>query len=141
MMRPISIFAMTAMSLSVGFTAVVAVHITSATRTNAQNLSKDVKPYDDRILRMSEILGAVHYLRALCGANDDQLWRKQMQELTRAEGSSALRRARLTRSFNQGYRSYQRTYNVCTPSAKTTINRFLIEGVQIGEQLFKSYPK
>lgn len=108
---------------------------------NAQRLKKDDKPYDQRLMRLSEILGAVHYLRELCQSGDDQLWRQKMQDLMKAEGSSALRRARLTRSFNRGYRSYQRTYNVCTPSAKTTIDRFLIEGVQIGEELFRAYPK
>lgn len=107
----------------------------------AQQLSKEVKPYDKRLARLAEILGAVHYLRELCQSGDNQLWRDHMQKLIRAEGTSALRRARLTRSFNQGYRSYQRTYNVCTPSAKTTIERFLTEGVRIGEDLFKAFPK
>lgn len=100
----------------------------------------DNKPYDDRLLRLSEILGAVHYLRELCGGNDGQLWRERMTELMDAEGSSALRRARLTRSFNQGYRSYSRTYVACTPSAQTAINKFLAEGVQIAEALMKAIP-
>ena len=34
----------------------------------AQGFSSDSKPYDDKLLRLSEILGAVHYLRELCGA-------------------------------------------------------------------------
>jgi uncharacterized protein (TIGR02301 family) len=100
----------------------------------------DSKPYDDRLLRLSEILGAVHYLRELCGGNDGQLWRERMKELMEAEGSSALRKAKLTRSFNQGYRSYSRTYATCTPSAQTAIARFLAEGVQISEGLTKSFP-
>jgi uncharacterized protein (TIGR02301 family) len=58
-----------------------------------------------------------------------------------AEGSSASRRARLTRSFNQGYRSYSRTYVTCTPSAQTAITRFLSEGVQIADGLMKSIPQ
>lgn len=70
----------------------------------------DTKPYDDKLMRLSEILGAVHYLRELCGANEGQLWRERMQELVTAEGSSALRRVRLTTSFNQGYQSFSRTY-------------------------------
>ncbi len=107
----------------------------------AQNLTKDTKPYDKNLMRLSEILGAIHYLRELCQAGDKQLWREQMQSLMKAEGSSAIRRARLTRSFNQGYRSYQRTYNVCTPSARTTIERFFKEGVRIGDEIFKKYPK
>lgn len=100
----------------------------------------DNKPYDDRLFRLSEILGAVHYLRELCSANDGQLWRERMKELMDAEGSSALRRARLTRSFNQGYRSYSRTYTTCTPSAQTAIERFLTEGSQISDALVKNVP-
>lgn len=97
----------------------------------------ETKPYDDRLLRLSEILGAVHYLRELCGANDGQLWRERMQELMNAEGTSALRRARLTRSFNQGYRSYSRTYSACSPSAQTAINRFVGEAAQLADLLLK----
>jgi uncharacterized protein (TIGR02301 family) len=63
-----------------------------------------------------------------------------MTELLDTEGTSALRRARLTRSFNQGYRSYSRTYVTCTPSAQTAISRFLAEGLQISEGLVKSVP-
>src|SRR5262245_7296855 len=102
--------------------------------------SPENRPYDDKLLRLSEILGAVHYLRELCGANDGQLWRDRMKELMDAEGSSALRRAKLTRSFNNGYRSYSRTYNNCTPSAQTAINRFLAEGAEIADGLMKSVP-
>lgn len=106
----------------------------------AQAASPDTKPYDERLLRLSEILGAVHYLRELCGADEGQVWRQRMGELLQAEGSSALRRARLTRSFNKGYRSYSRTYNTCSPSAQTAINRFLTEGAQIADGLVRSVP-
>src|SRR5262245_17096846 len=100
----------------------------------------DTRPYDERLLRLSEILGAVHYLRELCGSNDGQAWRDRKPELMDAEGSSALRRAKLTRSFNNGYRSYGRTYNACTPSAQTAITRFLTEGSEIADGLMKAFP-
>jgi uncharacterized protein (TIGR02301 family) len=100
----------------------------------------DTKPYDDKLMRLAEILGAVHYLRELCSADEGLLWRDRMRELLDAEGSSALRRAKLTRSFNQGYRSYSRTYVTCTPSAQTAVSRFLTEGIQIAEGLVKSVP-
>jgi uncharacterized protein (TIGR02301 family) len=106
----------------------------------AQAQSSDTKPYDDKLMRLCEILGAVHYLRELCGANDGQKWRDQMRELMDTEGSSALRRARLTRGFNNGYRSYSRTYNVCSQSAQTAITRFLTEGADIAESLAKTAP-
>jgi uncharacterized protein (TIGR02301 family) len=103
-------------------------------------IAPDSKPYDDRLLRLSELLGAVHYLRELCGATDGQMWRDRMKELMDAEASTALRRAKLTRSFNNGYRSYSRTYNNCTPSAQTAIARFLAEGAEIADALMKSVP-
>ncbi len=98
------------------------------------------KPYDDRLMRLAEILGAVHYLRELCGANEGQTWRDRMREILDAEGSNAFRRARLTRSFNQGYQSYSKTHKLCTTTARTAINRFMNEGVQIAEVLVKSVP-
>ena len=106
----------------------------------AHAVSRDSKPYDDRLFRLSEILGAVHYLRELCGADEGQVWRDRMADLIKAEGYSALRRARLTRSFNKGYRSYSRTYNTCSPSAQSAVNRFLKEGAQLADGLVKSVP-
>ncbi len=102
--------------------------------------ASDGKPYDDKLLRLSEILGAVHYLRELCGANEGQYWRDRMHDLMDAEGSSALRRAKLTRAFNQGYRSYSRTYNTCSPSAQTAITRFLSEGSDLSNGMLKAFP-
>lgn len=98
------------------------------------------KPYDDKLLRLSEILGAVHYLRELCGANEGQYWRDRMRDLTMSEGYSALRKAKLARAFNQGYRSYSRTYTTCSPSAQTAITRFLHEGSELSDDLVKSFP-
>lgn len=113
--------------------------IAFAAAADAQAAS-DSKPYDEKLMRLSEVLGAVHYLRELCGANEGQYWRDRMRELMDAEGSTALRRARLTRAFNQGYRSYSRTYVTCSPSAQTAITRFLGEGSELSEGLLKSFP-
>lgn len=93
------------------------------------------RPYDAGLLRLSEILGAVHYLRALCGINDELIWRDKMQDLIKAEGVTSKRKAKLTKSFNKGYKSFQRTYRRCTPSAKTAINLFLDEGIELSEKL------
>jgi uncharacterized protein (TIGR02301 family) len=93
--------------------------------------AEETKPYDGQLVRLAELLGAVHYLRELCGANDGQLWREKMEALVEAEGTTAIRRARLVQSFNKGYRSYQRTYQTCTKSAETAVARFLAEGAEI----------
>ncbi len=124
---------------------VLAVILSSGTalsgfETRAFAEEQAVKPYDTKLLRLTEIIGAVHYLRELCGSGDGQLWRDQMRGILKAEGGTALRRARLSRSFNKGYQSYSRTYKVCTASAKTAIERFLDEGTEIAEDLVKNNP-
>jgi uncharacterized protein (TIGR02301 family) len=95
----------------------------------------DARPYDAQIYRLSEILGAVHYLRALCGADEDQVWRKEMHKLVSAEGTNALRRARLVASFNKGYRGYARTYRTCTKPALLAIKNFMEQGGSIAHAL------
>lgn len=97
----------------------------------------DERPYDEQLLRLSEILGAIHYLRELCGADEGQLWRNQMKEILRSEGSTAIRRAMLARSFNKGYRGYRRTYRSCNESARKAIERFMEEGESLASVLIE----
>ncbi len=95
----------------------------------------DDRPYDNKLMRLAEILGAVHYLRELCGAEEGQLWRDQMKEILKNEGTTAVRRAKLANSFNDGYRGYRRTYRTCTPSATLATTRFSTEGATIAASL------
>ncbi len=95
----------------------------------------DDRPYDDKLMRLAEILGAVHYLRELCGADEGQLWREQMREILKNEGTTAVRRAKLVNKFNDGYRGYRRTYRSCTQSATLASRRFSTEGAQIASAL------
>ncbi len=105
----------------------------------AASADPDARPYDAQIYRLSEILGAVHYLRELCGGGEGQAWRNQMRELVNAEGTSALRRARLVDSFNKGYRGYGRTYRTCTRPAVLAINRFMEQGATIANALVEDH--
>ena len=51
-------------------------------------------PYDADLRRLAEILGALHYLRPLCGApGEEQKWRAEMQALIDAETPSGSRRS------------------------------------------------
>src|SRR5262249_39691004 len=40
-----------------------------------------VAPFDASLQRLAEILGALHYLRSICGANEGQKWRNEMQAI------------------------------------------------------------
>ena len=107
---------------------------------SAASAAEEKRPYDDKLLRIAEILGSIHYLRELCGANDGPVWRNEMQALVESEGSTVLRKARLVASFNKGYRSFLRTYQACTASAETAILRFLAEGAEITTKLVEKKP-
>jgi uncharacterized protein (TIGR02301 family) len=96
-------------------------------------------PFDGDLQRLSEILGALHYLRAVCGANEGQKWRNEMQALIDAEAPSGERRDRLVASFNRGYRGFQQTYRTCTPAADFAIRRYLEEGSRIAREITARY--
>lgn len=92
-------------------------------------------PYEKDMRRIGSILGALHYLRPLCGANDGSIWRDKMSQLIDAEGGPPDRRERLAGSFNEGYNSYQLTYRTCTPSADLAVRRYLAEGAKLSREI------
>jgi uncharacterized protein (TIGR02301 family) len=96
-------------------------------------------PFDGDLQRLSEIIGALHYLRGLCGAKEGQKWRNEMQALIEAETSAGERRGRIVASFNRGYRSFQQTYRTCTPAADFAIRRYLEEGSKISREITARY--
>ncbi len=98
-------------------------------------------PFDGNLQRLAEIVGALHYLRALCGANEGQKWRNEVQALIDAEAPSGDRRTRMVASFNRGYRSFQQTYRTCTPAADLVIRRYLEEGSKIARIAELTYLK
>jgi len=110
----------------------------AARQRNSFADNQEHRPYDPKLMRLAEILGATHYLRELCKAEEGQRWREQMAALIDAEGTSAKRRSRLVRRFNRGYRGYQRTYHSCTKPATLAINRFLKEGISLSQDIIRS---
>jgi len=96
-------------------------------------------PFDNDLQRLSEILGALHYLRAICGSNEGQKWRNEMQALVDAEAPTGDRRDRMIASFNRGYRGFQQTYRSCTPAADFAIRRYLDEGSKIACEITARY--
>jgi uncharacterized protein (TIGR02301 family) len=98
-----------------------------------------VAPFDGSLQRLAEILGALHYLRSICGANEGMKWRNEMQAVMDAEAPSGDRRARMIASFNRGYRGYQQTYRSCTPAADLVIRRYLEEGSKIAREMTARY--
>lgn len=96
-------------------------------------------PFDGDLQRLAEILGALHYLRTLCGSDEGAKWRAEMQALIDAETPSGARRGRMIAGFNRGYSGFQQTYRSCTPAADLAIRRYLAEGATIARDLTARY--
>lgn len=96
-------------------------------------------PYEGELSRIAEILGALHYLRPLCGAADKVRWRDEMQALITAEQPPPPRRDRMIASFNRSYNAYEQTYRTCTPSADLAIKRFVEEGARLSREIATKY--
>jgi uncharacterized protein (TIGR02301 family) len=96
-------------------------------------------PYEADMLRLSEIMGALHFLTQLCQGEGTSTWRDQMAALIEAEKPQEARRVRMTDSFNRGYQAYRSVYRSCTPSAAITIDRFRDEGFRIAASIGDRY--
>ncbi len=95
--------------------------------------------FEAELQRLSEILGALHYLRALCGAKDGQKWRNEMRALIDAEAPAHERKTKLLVAFNRGYSGFQQSYRTCTEAADLAIRRYLDEGTRISREITARY--
>jgi uncharacterized protein (TIGR02301 family) len=95
--------------------------------------------YEADLIQLSEILGALHYLRPLCGGAEQGQWRVEMQALIDAAELTADKRGQLVTSFNRGYLTYEQTHRTCTPAARTAIRRFLDEGARLSRDIALRY--
>lgn len=86
-------------------------------------------PFEANLVRLSEVLGSLHYLRNLCGEASDE-WLAHMERLLEAEDPDAARRAKFVASFNAGYQAFG-AYARCTPSAIEAISRYMKEGEKL----------
>jgi len=96
-------------------------------------------PYEPDLLRLSQIIGSLAYLRNLCGAHDGEVWRAKMAKLLDAEGQSQTVRERLAGAYNEGFRDYELIYRRCTPNARIVISRYLAEGSKLTRKVTSHY--
>jgi uncharacterized protein (TIGR02301 family) len=96
-------------------------------------------PYERDLQRLAEILGSLHFLRGICGANEGQKWRNEAQTLIDIEAPAGARHDQMIASFNRGYRAFQQSYRTCTPAADFAIRRYLAEGAKIAREITARY--
>ncbi len=107
----------------------------AAAKPSPQNLEAAAPPYEGELLRLSEVLGSLSFLRDLCGAGDGDDWRGKMAALLDAEAPNGPRRAAFVASFNRGFRGFEFTYRACTPNAKAAAARYLDEAASISRDV------
>ncbi|WP_372426660.1 TIGR02301 family protein [Salinarimonas chemoclinalis] len=93
--------------------------------------------YEPELMRLSEVMGALAFLRDLCGAADAPEWPTRMQSLIDAEGEA--RAERLAGAYNRGYRAFALTYRVCTPAAERAISGYLVEGERLSRAVARRF--
>ena len=91
--------------------------------------------YEKQMLRLTEVLGSLHYLRELCQAGDGLTWREEMETLLEKEKPDEAARARMIARFNRGFRSFREIYRECTPSAAEAANRYLRQGIRLSAEI------
>ena len=96
-------------------------------------------PYEKELLRLSEIIGSLAFLRSLCATPDAAEWPQRMTALLDAEGTTPGRRERLAGAYNKGYQAFAMTYRVCTPSAAEATTRYVREGDTLSRSLSGRY--
>ena len=96
-------------------------------------------PYQAQLLRLAEMMGALAYLRDLCGAGEGEKFRDRMAALLDAEGTTESRRNLLAGAYNQGFRAYETSYRTCTPAADAIVSRYLSETARIASEMAARY--
>jgi uncharacterized protein (TIGR02301 family) len=105
----------------------------------AEQPAEPPPPYEPQLLRMAEVIGALSYLRDLCGAGDGATFRAKFASLLETEGNTPARKETLAGAFNRGFRDYEMTYRACTPAAQEIVARFLEEVGRIARDVANRY--
>ena len=97
-------------------------------------------PYDTQLLRVSEIMGSLHYLRNLCLDSKEDRWRVNVQQLIESEtNNEPKRKAKLTAAFNRGYRSFGSVYTTCTSVARVAAEQYRNEAATLVGEIVARY--
>ena len=124
--------------MGLAFVAVPAAWTQDAVEPQVLPVLPSEPPYEARLLRLSEIVGSVHYLRTLC-LKTDEGWRNKMEELINLEASDAQRRARFIAAFNKGYRSFASVHRKCNSVAIEAEELYRRQGLELASEIIARY--
>ena len=96
-------------------------------------------PYEADLLRLSELMGALAYLRDVCHDGDGASFRQQIAGLIAADPRSQEEKDQLAGAFNRGFDGYRLTYRVCTSNARAAIAAYLAESERLAREVAARY--
>jgi len=91
------------------------------------------------VQELAQTLGQAHWIRMLCNGDQDETWRRYMQDLLELEGREGEQHTALVSAFNQGFRSLRTTYKACTDDMKVAEGKLAAHGRELAEQLARAY--
>lgn len=87
------------------------------------------------LVRLAEILGSVHHLREICGADEGAMWRNKMIDMMNVASLDAEARQRMISHFNDAYYQARSTFPECSTPAAAKSNALLEEGRRLAASL------
>jgi uncharacterized protein (TIGR02301 family) len=96
-------------------------------------------PYEPQLIRLAGLMGALAYLRDLCGDKDAAAFHDKMTSLIELEGKTQARKDSLAGAYNRSFRDYEISYRACTPAAHEIISRFLRETARLTADIASRY--
>jgi uncharacterized protein (TIGR02301 family) len=99
----------------------------------------EAPPYEADLLRLSELMGALAYLRDLCHDGDGARFRDQIARLIAADTRPQEEKDQLAGAFNRGFGAYRLSYRVCTANARATIAAYLAESQRLAREVATRY--
>lgn len=96
-------------------------------------------PFEPKLARLAEILGALSYLEPLCSGSLSYDWQGKTAALVNAEAKSDLEKNTIIGAYNHGFAGYSLSYRTCTPNAQRIIARFVSEGTNLSQDIMDHY--
>lgn len=90
---------------------------------------------NDGLMRLAEILGSVHHLRDVCGANDGLLWRNKMIDMMNVAKLDPKQRKAMISHFNDAFYDARTRFPQCTSDAANRANALFDEAHRLAERL------
>jgi uncharacterized protein (TIGR02301 family) len=95
--------------------------------------------YEPDLLRLSEVIGTLSYMTALCQQPGAEGWPQRMTQLIEAEGTTAQRKERLAGAYNRGYLGHQPAHRTCTDRSRQVIDRMVLQGQRLTREISTRY--